>query len=272
MKKLKLDLITRSGFVKIPGTAFKNKDRVYKADKAAMYASWDVEHLRTLGSTPFKEAIKGCRWDADCDEETPTVRVWDKGAEPGTVFKKETLQAAPYIKAEDVEKILKPASSYASWDKKRLLEIRPDSRLCVMAVQSDSAHPGPLSERFPPLDHILQRLAWVTSSSSDFDPTERAVHLCVYMGACAGEAAYDARAREAPAKAAFALMQGLLRYDGSLGVAILPGNTPISWVPAKLEVVVQRYIVFQDKHVSGKTRKCRFAHAMLHCFWSALRA
>lgn len=251
VKKLRLALISRSGFVKIPGTMFKNKDRVYKPAKAVMYAPWDIEHLRKLGSTPFKEAVKGCRWDADCDDSTPTVRVWDKGAEPGNVPKKEALPAAPYLKAADVEKALKPAASYAVWDKRRLLEIRPDSRLSVFAVQTDSEHPTALHEHFPSLDEILRRLAWVTSSTGTFDPAERPVHLCVYMGACAGEAAYDARARDQPAKAAFALMRGLLRFDGSLGIAILPGNTPVSWVPPELAVVAQRFIVFQDKNVSG---------------------
>lgn len=90
----------------------------------------------------------------------------------------------------------------------------------------------------------MNRLAWVTSSSGSFDPSERPVHLCMYIAACAGEAKYDARARTEPAQAALGLMRDLLRYDGSVGIAILPGNTPIAWIPKELEVVAQRYMVF----------------------------
>ncbi|GAQ85702.1 hypothetical protein KFL_002500010, partial [Klebsormidium nitens] len=245
--ELRHALITRAGFVKPAGTMFKNEDRDYVADEQVMYSQWDLEELDYLDTTPFREAVMGCRWEVDCDEATPTIRVWDRGAEPRTLPKKEKLPAAPYLSASVVESIVNPPRSLELWDRKIVLQIRPDSRLAVMAVRTDTAHPGVLGEKFPPISAITDRLGWVTSSSQEFDLTERPVHLVMYLAACAREVVGDARALESSVRAATQLMSDLLRFDGTVGIAVLPGDTPLDWIASGLQIVARRVICLVPK-------------------------
>ncbi|GAQ77555.1 hypothetical protein KFL_000010040 [Klebsormidium nitens] len=231
--ELRHALITRAGFVKPAGTMFKNEDRDYVADEQVM------------------EAVMGCRWEVDCDEATPTIRVWDRGAEPRTLAKKEKLPAAPYLSASVVESIVNPPRSLELWDRKIVLQIRPDSRLAVMAVRTDTAHQGVVGEKFPPISAITDRLGWVTSSSQEFDLTERPVHLVMYLAACAREVVGDARALESSVRAATQLMSDLLRFDGTVGIAVLPGDTPLDWIAPGLQIVARRVICLVPKKLEG---------------------
>lgn len=239
--KLKHDIITRAGWVQPPGTAMPTTMRVYYPDRVTMFSEADVEHLDGSRTIAFREAVMGCRWDVDCGGRSPTVKVWDKGAEPPTVAKKAALPAAPYLPASTVKKALNPPMSYEAWERKRIFDIDPASRLCIVPMQEDSDGVAEL-ERFPTLADLQKKLTWVTSSSVGFDPDDKPVHLVLYNAACTRDGLYDARALEEPFEAALKLMVGLLKFEGTVGIIIMPGNTPAAWIPNSLQVAGQKFI------------------------------
>ena len=186
--------------------------------------------------------------------------MWDKGAEPPSLSRKAALPSAPYLSATAVKKALNPPVSFEAWEKRRLLDMSPGSRICVVPV-TEGSDGSATFERFPSLEIIKKKLAWVTSSSQGFEPDERPVHLVMYNAACTQDGLYDARALKEPFKAATQLMVDLLKFEGTVGIIVMPGNTPATWIPKELEVVGQKFICLVPKKLQvskGSIRKYEF--------------
>jgi hypothetical protein len=127
----------------------------YRPTEQKMYGNWELSMLADLGTSGFKEILLGCKIDLDCDEHSPILKPWVKGAEPQRLKKKSLRAGVQLLKREDVMKAVRPPRSFNSWKRREMMKIRIEDRLCILASGDGKTN----LQTMPTLKEVQERLA-----------------------------------------------------------------------------------------------------------------
>jgi hypothetical protein len=219
-----------------------DEEAEYRPTEQKMYGDWELKRLADLGTSEFKEILLGCRIDMDCDDNSPNIKSWMKGAEPQGLEKKRLRGGYQLLKREEILKAVRPPRSYNLWKRREMMKIRIQDRLCILAVGDGKS----ISQTMPTLKEVQDRLSWVTSAGEAFDPDASPVHLVIYLvqRGYASTVKTDGRPSGADLKKGLELVEGLLMFDESLGVILVPGGETMGLMPAGLEIMSKRFAFF----------------------------
>jgi hypothetical protein len=227
---------------------FKNDKKLadeeaeYRPTEQKMYGDWELKRLADLGTSAFKEILRGCRIDMDCNDNSPNIKPWMKGAEPQGLEKKRLRGGCQLLKREEVLKAVRPPRSYNSWKRRKMMTIRIEDKLCILAVGDGNSN----SQTMPTLKEVQDMLSWVTSAGEAFNPDASRVHLVIYLvhRGYVSTMKTDGRPSGEDLKKGLELVEGLLTFDECLGVILVPGGETMGLMPAGLKVMSERFAAF----------------------------